>query len=157
MGTTIIEKITTIIIEESPDFFIVRCGHCKGTGQKYPGYSGSHSDRKHPCPICEGSGFRKINIPVDWDRSAVGLLKCTHCSGTGQKYPGYSDTHSDRRHQCPTCGSIGVLAKCFPRVICSHCRGTGQKYPDYGNTHSDRQHKCPTCDGVGSIWINNIK
>jgi DnaJ-class molecular chaperone len=154
---SIITRITTVIIEEFSNYFIVKCGHCRGTGQLYPGYSGSSSYRQYKCPTCEGLGVRKISIPDDWDKSITGLLICAHCRGTGQLYPGYDDTSSYRQYQCPTCQGIGVLVKYFPRISCPHCKGTGQLYPDYDSTSSYRQTPCPTCEGSGSNWIEKVK
>jgi DnaJ-class molecular chaperone len=146
-----IETYTEVIIEREPDFWIVECRHCRGTGQKYPAYGGKSGKRKHKCPTCGGTGANKITVPSGED-----LYKCKHCRGTGQKYPKYGGKSGKRKHKCPTCGGKGVLSLESPRIKCSHCEGSGQKYPKYGGKAGKRKHKCPTCSGAGSNHIDKV-
>ena len=84
------------------------------------------------------------------------IIECRHCRGTGQKYPAYGGKNSKRKHECRTCGGMGVLALRSPRISCNHCEGTGQKYPKYGGKNSKRKHECPTCGGTGSNHVDDI-
>ena len=146
-----IETYREVIIKNEPDYYIIECRHCRGTGQKYPGKGGSSSDRKYECPTCDGTGFNKVS-----SKDNRNIYKCNHCKGTGQKYPGKSGTSSDRKYTCPTCDGLGILQLKGPRIECQHCRGTGQKYPKKSDTNSDRKYTCSTCGGYGSNHIDSI-
>jgi len=148
MAKTKVTAFTKVVIEKNSSAWIVECQHCKGSGQKYPGYGNTHSKSEYECPTCSGKGVNKISVKSD-----ESLFKCKHCKGSGKKYPGYGNTHSKREYQCPTCSGYGVLALKKGRVECGNCDGTGKKYPGYGNTHSKREYQCNTCGGAGSNSI----
>jgi hypothetical protein len=62
----VIEKYTIVIIETKPDYFIVKCGSCKGNG----------------CSLCNYYGYRKLKVPKDWNCD-VGVGMCGSCKGNG--------------------------------------------------------------------------
>lgn len=94
-----IVKYTSVVIETNPDAFLVKCGHCGGSG------SG-------PCRVCNGVGKVLLRVPPDWTGRDIGVIKCGHCEGEGSG-------------PCRVCHGVGALVKCFPRVVCSHCGGHG--------------------------------
>lgn len=134
-----IEKYTKVVIERQPDYYLVNCGYCNGSGQKYP--QGSSSKK---CPTCSGKGVRKVESKGKNNES---LLKCGYCGGAGQKYPSGSSSK-----KCPICNGIGVLVAEFPRIECNYCEGSGQKYPSGSSSK-----KCPTCYGYGSNPMSSVK
>jgi len=128
-------KITNIIIEEKPDYYIVQCGSCNGKGRYL-------NDTSYKCKTCDGTGTIILKVPSDWKNLDVGLVKCGSCDGRGRYL-------NDTSYRCKTCDGVGVLVKAFPRVICGSCNGKGRYL-------YDTSYRCKVCDGVGSIWIENI-
>jgi hypothetical protein len=115
-------KIAQVIIESSPGRYLVRCGTCGGDGR----FSGT-------CHVCKGNGSVFLNVPSDWSSLDVGFLRCGTCGGDGR----FSGT-------CHVCKGVGVLVRCFPRIICGTCGGDGR----YSGT-------CHICKG--SVYVENIK
>lgn len=134
-----IKKYTKVVVETNPDYYLVNCGYCNSSGQKYP--SGSSSKK---CPICSGKGVRKVESKGKDNES---LLKCGYCGSAGQKYPSGSSSK-----RCPICNGVGVLVAEFPRIECNYCEGSGQKYPSGSSSK-----KCPTCYGYGSNTVSSIE
>ena len=60
MGKRTVTTSTRVVIEKGSTDWIVECQHCRGSGQKYPGYSNTHSKRKHRCNTCNAAGFNEI-------------------------------------------------------------------------------------------------
>lgn len=151
MGTLRLTTYTEVVIEKSARSWLIECRHCRGTGQKYPGYGGKHKKRKYECPTCGGSGVNKVDVPPD-----ESIFECRHCRATGQKYPGYGGKDKKRKYECPSCAGLGIQILTSDRVECNHCEGTGQKYPKYGGKDKKRKYTCPTCNGTGSNQIDSI-
>jgi DnaJ-class molecular chaperone len=97
-----IVKYTIVIIERTPESFLVKCGYCKGSGHSYG-----------TCSVCNGVGTVRLKVPPDWHCDA-GILKCAYCNGSGHA-----------QGTCSVCRGVGCLVKCFPRVVCSTCSGSG--------------------------------
>lgn len=129
-----IEKYTAVIIETKPDFYLVKCGRCAGSGIR------PNSSRKE-CQSCGGVGKQRLKIPSSWDCN-TGIAKCSRCGGSGIR-------PNSSRKECQTCNGAGGLVKCFPRVKCGRCDGSGIR------PNSSRK-ECQTCSGAGSIWIEDV-
>lgn len=99
-----ITKTTIVVIEQTADSFLVKCGTCCGSGR----FSGT-------CHVCNGVGKVLLKVPQKLKDKDFGLLKCGTCGGGGR----YSGT-------CHVCDGVGVLVKCFPRIICNTCGGGGR-------------------------------
>lgn len=95
-------KYVTVIIEQQPEAFLIKCGYCEGSGYS----SGT-------CKVCSGAGKVMLRIPSDL-YGDIGVLKCGYCEGSG-----YSSG------RCKVCKGPGAVVAEFPRVMCSNCSGSG--------------------------------
>ncbi len=135
----VIEQFTSIVINEIELGWIVKCGHCNGTGVE-PTY-----DTK-TCTSCNGIGKRKLLLPNDADLSFNwGPVFCGHCQGTGVE-PTY-DTKT-----CTCCDGIGAQVGAFPRVKCGKCGGSGIE-----PTYDTKTCKGKGCNGRGTVHIDHIR
>ena len=101
-----ISKYSIVIIEETSDYFLVRCGTCGGDGKYYG-----------TCPVCNGAGSVLLRIPSSMKYKNFGLLRCGTCGGDGKYYG-----------TCSVCNGVGVIVATFPRIICGTCGGDGRHY-----------------------------
>lgn len=120
---------TAVVIDRTPDAFLVKCGRCSGSGE---------NNREYECHICNGGGKLLLSVPAEWAGENLGLLRCGRCRGSGE---------NNREHFCKVCKGAGAIVKRFPRVACSRCDGTGE---------NNREHFCSSCDACGSIWLGNV-
>lgn len=152
------DEMNDVVIMKTNEFYIVKCGYCKGSGQNYLLPPVCIGDRRNPCPICKGSGYLKLIIPSEWDQSAVGILKCSFCIGSGKMYPYVHVKNPSGGLFCPVCAGAGVSVGLYPRVPCSLCDESGLACPHLKYLLDPyREQICHSCSGVGSIWINNIR
>jgi DnaJ-class molecular chaperone len=124
-----IVEYTRIVIERSPDAFLVKCGRCSGTGE---------NNREYECHVCKGTGKVLLQVPPEWSGENLGILKCGRCGGTGE---------NNREYFCRVCKGVGSLVKCFPRVECSRCDGSGE---------NNREYFCSSCDACGSVYLRKV-
>ncbi len=122
-------KYTVVIIDSTPNAFLVKCAYCNGTGTT--GWSNT-------CRVCKGIGKVWLEVPTDWKCKDVGIIKCVYCNGTGTT--GWSNT-------CRVCHGVGALVKCFPRVKCAYCNGSGT---------TGWSNICRVCGGCGSVWAEKV-
>lgn len=120
-----------VIIESTPDAYIVECGRCDGRGRD--------TWNTEVCSTCGGTGRKKLDIPSSWECN-TGVTKCGRCDGGGR------DTWN--KEVCSTCDGAGALVRCFPRVDCGRCEGNGREPGD--------KSVCGTCAGVGSVWVGEL-
>ncbi|MFX0095449.1 MAG: hypothetical protein ACFFBD_27180, partial [Candidatus Hodarchaeota archaeon] len=90
-----IEKYTIVVINTSPDYFIVKCGSCNERG----------------CSACNYHGHRKLDVPKSWTGD-VGVYKCGSCNGRGCSACNYVGAHVGRfpRVVCGSCKGRGCPA-----------------------------------------------
>lgn len=87
-----------VVIERTPDAFLVKCGRCGGSGE---------NNREYECHVCRGGGKVLLRVPADWANRDLGILKCGRCGATGEK---------NREYFCKVCNGVGAIVKCFPRA-----------------------------------------
>lgn len=123
-----------VIIEETPDMLIVKCGRCKGTGTK------DRDGRDPKCKVCSGSGKVLVRIRPDTNS----FIKCGFCRGDG------TADRDGRDPNCPVCKGIGGVLTTLPAIICNRCNGTGSADKD------GRTPICPVCRGIGVVPMGDL-
>ena len=108
-GGCVITKYSTVVIEDSPDGYLLKCGRCNGSGE---------NNREFRCRVCRGTG--KVVLRTHGAES--GPLRCARCDGRGE---------NNREYFCRVCSGVGALMKPFPRVACASCEGTGESRREY--------------------------
>ena len=93
MGIT---KYTVVVIDTTPDYFIITCGNCNGGG----------------CKACNYHGKRKLTVPEEWAGRDVGIVKCGNCNGGGCRACNYAGAHVGcfPRVRCGNCNGSGCKA-----------------------------------------------
>ena len=135
----VIEKYTTVVIQDLEMGWIVKCAKCNGTGIE-PGYNEKN------CTSCGGIGKRKLLLPKDADLSLNwGPVFCGHCQGTGIE-PGYNE------RSCICCGGRGVQVGAFPRVKCGKCNGRGIE-----SGYNEKVCTGKGCNGRGTVHVDFIR
>ena len=104
-----ITKYTIVVIDTSPDYFIVKCGGCKGTG----------------CSVCSYVGSCKLTVPEGWKGQDVGVVKCGGCNGEGCSACNYVGAYVGRypRVTCGRCGGKGCGACSYRGSVWEHSLG----------------------------------
>lgn len=124
-----------VIIEERPDYIMIRCGRCKATGTR------DRDGREPKCSVCGGAGKILLRIPPDRNS----LVRCGFCKGDGTR------DRDGRDPVCPVCKGVGAVFTELPAVVCSRCNGTGSRDKD------GRPPLCKVCGGTGIVPLSELR
>jgi hypothetical protein len=125
-----ISSFDSAIVGTDPEYWVVKCARCKGTGTK------DRDNRAPACTVCAGSGHVRI---ARSDESQFTM--CRFCRGDGTR------DRDGKDPPCPVCEGVGGYAVGLPVVPCAACASTGSR---------DRDGVLPLCDGCNGKGVKSV-